>query len=122
MKIVKSKLAAKQLNMRKSIKVFFANSDLLDYMVLRPLSHINMSWELTWSREDNEYEREEGTFAFILNDLITEISLTIPLAKYHDNEDCLALYVKQSLNWNIYKKGNRWEGGDYQSMLEQGGF
>lgn len=108
--------------METKIKAFFANCDFLDYMVLRPLSHINMSWELTWSSLDNEYEREEGTFAPLLNDLITELSTTIPPAKYHDNEDCLAEYVKQSLNWNIHKKGGRWEGDDYNVILEQGGF
>lgn len=108
--------------MEIKIKDFFANSELLDYMVLRPLSHINMSWELTWSSDDNEYEREEGTFAPLLNDLITELSNTVPPVKYHDNEDCLAEYVKQSLNWNIYKQGERWVGDDYDVILEQGGF
>lgn len=108
--------------MDKKIKDFFASSDFLDYMVLRPLSHINMSWELTWSSEDNEYKREEGTFATLLNDLISELSNTVPPAKYHDNEDCLAEYVKQSLNWNIYKQGGRWVGVDYDVILEQGGF
>lgn len=108
--------------METKIKDFFAKSNLLDYMVLRPLSHINMSWELTWSSADNEYEREEGTFAPLLNDLIAELSTTVPPAKYHDNEDCLVEYVKQSLNWNIYKHGGRWVGVDYDAILEQGGF
>ncbi len=108
--------------MEIKIKDFFANSELLDYIVLRPLSHINMSWELTWSTKDNEYEREEGTFATLLNNLITELSIIIPPAKYHDNEDCLAEYVIQSLGWNIEKQGGRWVGVDYESILEQGGF
>ncbi len=108
--------------METKIKDFFANSDLLDYIVLRPLSHINMSWELTWSSEDSEYEREEGTFAPLLNDLIAELSNTVPPAKYHNNEDCLAEYVQQTLNWKIYKVGGRWVGEDYDAILEQGGF
>ena len=108
--------------MNKRIKDFFAKSELLDYMVLKPLSHINMCWELTWCSEKNEYEREEGTFASLLNDLIIELSTTVPPNKYHDNEDCLAEYVNQSLNWNICKQGARWVGADYNSILEQGGF
>lgn len=108
--------------MNKPFKDFFANSYLLDYMVLRPLSHLNISWELTWDFDNQEYEREEGTFASILNDLITEFSITVTPAKYHDNEDCLAIYVKQSLNWHIFKEKGRWKGFDYDSILEQGGF
>ncbi|MFA5850958.1 MAG: hypothetical protein WC833_13890 [Bacteroidales bacterium] len=108
--------------MSNPFKKFFAQSDLLDYMVLRPLSHINMSWEMTWDRNNQEYEREPDTFASLLIDLTTEISKTTPPAKYHDNEDCLAEYVKQSLNWKIHKQGNRWVGFDYESILEQGGF
>lgn len=81
-----------------------------------------MSWELKWNAEDNEYEREEGTFATLLNELITELSKTVPPTKYHDNEDYLAEYVKQSLNWNIHKEGGRWIGVDYDAILEQGGF
>lgn len=107
---------------RQEITKFFANSDLLDFMVLRPFSHINTSWELTWNSEANEYEREEGTFAPLLNDLITELSTSVPPTKYHDNEDCLAECVKESRNWNIYKEGKRWFGDDYVSILEQGGF
>lgn len=108
--------------MNNSYKIFFANSDILDRMVLRPLSHINMSWELTWDRQNKEYEREPDTFANLLIDLITEISNTVPPTKYHNNEDCLAEYVIQSLHWNIHKQGGRWVGMDYDSILEQGGF
>lgn len=108
--------------MTNNFKDFFANCELLDYMVLRPLSHMNLSWELTWDSENKEYEREEGTFASLLNDIIIEISNTTPPSKYHNNEDCLAEYVKQSLKWNIYKQGSRWVGNDYKAILEQGGF
>jgi hypothetical protein len=107
---------------KNKTKEFFSNSDLLDYMVLRPLSHINMSWELTWNRFENEYVRGPGTFASLLNDLITEIAFTIPPSKYHNNEDCLAEYVKESLKWNIKKENGKWLGSSYGAILEQGGF
>jgi hypothetical protein len=81
-----------------------------------------LSWELFWDHEKNEYVREDGSFASLLNDLIEEMSAIIPPAKYHDNEDVLAQYVIEKLNWDIKKVGNRWIGGDYQSILEQGGF
>lgn len=105
-----------------AVKDFFANSDLLDYIVLRPLSHINLSWELVWNDVKKEYYREEDTFAGLLNDLIIELSHTIPPAKYHNNEDTLAEYVKKRLKWPIYKVGNRWKGRNYESILEAGGF
>jgi|688.fasta_scaffold54441_3 hypothetical protein len=108
--------------MDQRIRDFFANSETLDYLSLRQLSHITLSWELFWDHEKNEYVREDGSFASLLNDLIEEMSAIIPPAKYHDNEDVLAQYVIEKLNWDIKKVGNRWIGGDYQSILEQGGF
>jgi len=108
--------------MNDEIKDFFANSELLDYLALRPLSHINGNWELIWDNEKEEYEREEDSFAGKLNDLILELARTIPPTKYHDNEDKLAEYVKEHLNWSVNKVGNRWEGEDYEVILEQGGF
>lgn len=39
-----------------------------------------------------------------------------------NNEDVLAEYVKSHLNWNIYKKGNRWESSDYEAIINQGSF
>lgn len=117
--IIKSRANSK---MDQSIHNFFKNSDFVDYLVLRQLSHINLSWELTWDRATNEYKREEGTFAGLLNDLIVELSNTPPPEKYHDNEDALAEYVIQNLKWDIKKVGNKWIGADYDSILEQGGF
>ena len=108
--------------MDQRIRDFFANSETLDYLSLRQLSHITLSWELFWDHEKNEYVREDGSFASLLNDLIEEMSAIIPPAKYHDHEDVLAQYVIEKLNWDIKKVGNRWIGGDYQSILEQGGF
>lgn len=101
---------------------FFYNSEDLDAMVLRPLSHIKGNWELTWDDSTKAYAPEEDSFAEQLNNLIIEIEQTIPLATYHDNEDILLQYVKDKLNWQVSKVNGRWVGNDYQSILEQGGF
>jgi len=108
--------------MNTTVKIFFANSDILDYMVLRRLSHVNISWELTWDPVEQEYKREEGTFSGLLIDLINELATTKYPPKYHDNEDALAEYVRESLKWQIQKIGSRWVGATYGSILEQGGF
>ncbi|MCG7855485.1 hypothetical protein MD537_00770 [Flavihumibacter sediminis] len=108
--------------MVKKIKEFFANSETLDYMSLRQLSHISLNWELFWNHGKKEYVREDGSFASLLNDLINEMANTTPPAKYHDNEDVLAQYVIDELKWKIEKVGNRWVGDSYESILEQGGF
>lgn len=102
--------------------VFFKRSDYLDHMVLRPLSHILPNWELSWDFDKNKFKHEEDSYAEMLNDLIAELDKTSPPSKYHDNEDFLAEYVKENLNWNIEKVGNRWICGDYTSLLEQGGY
>jgi hypothetical protein len=101
---------------------FFADSDYLDHMVLRPLSHIHMNWELTWDRKTGTYFVEENSYAGLLNDLLTELENCSPPSRYHDNEDCLAKFVVEHLKWPINKIGNRWVGADYDSILEQGGF
>ena len=101
---------------------FFYNSDDLDRMVLRPLSHIRPNWELTWDNNTKEYAIEENSYAEQLNKLIDEIEKSNTPAKYHDNEDILAEYVKSNLNWGVKKVNNRWVGGEYSSILEQGGF
>ncbi len=108
--------------MNKEIIDFFADSELLDVLVTKPLSHINGNWELIWDSEKEEYEREEGSFAEKLNDLILELAGTIPPSKYHENEEKLAEYVKEHLNWSVNKVGKRWEGEDYKAILEHGGF
>lgn len=99
---------------------FFANSDSLDHMVLRPLSHIEGNWELSWDKANQCYITEEGSFAAMLNSLISELDQSGPPENYHDNEDSLAEYVIHTLKWSIHKVGGRWV-GDYQSILEQGG-
>lgn len=104
------------------MNTFFCNSDHLDKLVLRPLSHIKGNWELTWDKDLNKYIEEGDSFAVDLNLLIDELDRTIPPAKYHDNEDRLAEYVKTFLNWSVVKEGARWVGADYDSLLEQGGF
>jgi len=113
--------------MNEQIRAFFANSDGLDHMALRPLSHILPNWELTWDREKEQYFEEEGSFAGMLNELITELAQTVPPAKYHDNEDILAEYVMNNTKWPLEKIKGRWgiEGyvkQDYASILEQGAF
>jgi len=103
-------------------KDFFRNSDLLDALALRQLSHINGNWELTWDETNGEYMPEDDSFAAKVNLLIDQLGGVNPPAKYHDNEDRLAEHVKAKLNWNIRKVGNRWVGGDYPVILEQGAF
>lgn len=104
------------------MNTFFSNSDYLDRLVLRPLSHIKSNWELTWDEDLNKYIEEDDSFAVNLNLLICELDRTTPPAIYHDNEDRLAEYVKTFLNWSVVKVGARWVGADYDSLLEQGGF
>jgi len=104
-----------------TIKNFFYKSEELDYFVLKPLSHINSNWELSCDRM-NLYRHEDNSFAKLLNELIFELNSVVPYENYHDNEDFLAEYVKEHLNWNIKKIGKFWQGADYLSILEQGGF
>jgi len=104
------------------VQNFFSHSDVLDYLVLRPLSHITSSWETQWDAAAARYEPEPGSFADDLNAVVEMISKTAPPAKYHENEDTLAESVVRDLKWPIQKKGTRWIGADYQSILEQGGF
>lgn len=101
---------------------FFKDSEILDYEVLRPLSHITMSWELTWNEEKKEYFPEEDSFADLLNQLIVELGAVNPPQRYHDNEDRLAEHLKANLGWKIEKRGRFWVGADYDSIIEQGGF
>ncbi|WP_202379522.1 hypothetical protein [Mesorhizobium sp. 131-2-5] len=102
------------------LRHFFARSDYLDYMVLRPLSHITMNWEARWDGET--YSPEASSFAGDLNEIIEQIAISERPARYHDNEDSLAERVIAELHWPIQKKGGLWEGADYQSILEQGAF
>jgi hypothetical protein len=102
-------------------RLFFSHSALLGHLVLRQLSHIKDNWELTWDEDKYEYESEEESYAESLNQLIEEISCAHVPSRYHDNEDCLAEYVRSKLNWNIEKIGSRWVGEDYAAILEQGG-
>lgn len=101
---------------------FFDNSEFLDYMALRPLSHIRPNWELTWDFDNCKYKDEENSFANKLNLLIDELKVIESPKKYHDNEDFLAEYVKENLKWPITKIGNKWVGEEYVLLLEQGGF
>jgi hypothetical protein len=104
------------------VKNFFAWSDLIDHAVLRPLAHIKPYWELHWDHAEGRYEHEEDSFAEELNAVIELLAGVRPPTKYHDSEDRLAEHVVKNLKWKIQKIGNRWVGGDYASILEQGGF
>lgn len=108
--------------MDERIREFFSWSELFDYTVTRQLSHVKSNWELTWDHDDEVYEPEDDSYAELINNLVVELSKLDPPKKYHDNEDRLAEFCKESLNWNIKKIGNRWVGSDYASILEQGGF
>jgi hypothetical protein len=105
------------------VKAFFGNSNAtLDHIVLRPLSHIMTNWELRWDAEAEQYVHEDDSFVLLLNQMISDLANANPPARYHDNEDALAQYVIQDLNWKISKQGGRWIGADYEFILEQGGF
>lgn len=107
----------------EDVHAFFAWSDgILDRMVLRPLSHITLNWELTWDHEAQAYEPEEDSFAAILSQSILDLAASQPLERYHDNEDRLAQFMIENLGWPIRKERGRWVDADYESILEQGGF
>ncbi|MES0178984.1 hypothetical protein NKJ86_10340 [Mesorhizobium sp. M0025] len=86
------------------VRQFFARSDYLDTMVLRPLSHITMNWEASWDGET--YSPEAGSFAGDLNEIIEQIAVSARPDRYHDNEDKLAERVIAELRWPIPEK--RW--------------
>ena len=104
------------------IKEFLSNSEELDIYVTRQLSHVAPNWELTWDEENNRYIEEENSFALLINNLIVDLGNTEILEDYHEKEDIVANYVNVFLNWAIVKKGKRWTGAEYQSILQQGGF
>lgn len=108
--------------MDERVKSFFDWSEIFDHMVTRRLSHIKGAWELTWDCGTKSYKEEDGSFAKIINELVIELSELDPPLKYHDNEDRLVEYCKESLGLEIEKVGNRWVGNDYGFVLEQGGF
>ena len=104
------------------IRDFFARSDCLDYLVLRPLSHIATNWETYWDDETWRYKPEPLSFADDLNQVIELMATSPRPAKYHINEDVVVERVLHELKWPVQKKGGRWVGADYPSMLERGGF
>lgn len=104
------------------VRDFFAWSDWLDYLVLRPLSHIACNWEARWDHDQNLYCPEASSFAADINAVIELIATCPRPPKYHEHEDSLAIRVVNELKWPIQKKGGRWIGGDYATILEQGAF
>lgn len=101
---------------------FFERSNYLDYEVLRPLSHIRGNWELCIGSGEYHFEDEEDSFAKELSELIDELDATDIPARYHDNEDTLAEYVRDKFDQEIKKVGNRWVGQDYRIILQDAGF
>jgi hypothetical protein len=116
--------------MRGTVKTFFANCEVVDGEILKPLSHIRPYWELSWDKDIDAYRSEDGSFAGMFNALIDELEGVTPPSKYHDNEDALAESVQKNLNWGISKKNGKWVGknggrldpSDYIVTLQQGGF
>jgi len=104
------------------VRSFFSNSHYLDYMVLRPLSHISCNWEASWDNESLKYSPEAFSFAEDLNVLIESVASCPRPNRYHDNEDVLAEHVLREMKWPIQKKGKFWKGADYQSILENGAY
>jgi hypothetical protein len=104
------------------VREFFAWSSWLDHMVLRPLSHIAWNWETRWDRDEKRYRPEHNSFAEDLNAVIELIAECPRPFKYHAHEDSLAERALIQLKWPIQKKGGRWIGADYSSILEQGAF
>ena len=103
------------------IRQFFSNSDVLDYLVLRPLSHITSSWEAKWEPSRSRYEPEPGTFTADLNAVIELIATCDQQAHYHEHENSLVERVISD-GWPIQKKRSRWIVADYPSILERGAF
>lgn len=108
--------------MKINAKEFFGGNELFDYLCLRPLSHINGNWDVSWDFDREEYVSEENSYADQVNCLLAELEDLVPPKEYHENEDCLAFYVIESLGWDLHKKGKRWVGVDYRYILERGGF
>jgi hypothetical protein len=111
-----------QIYTPEQIRGFFAKSDLLDRMTLRPLSHITLNWEATWDPEKHQYTPEENSFVADLNTVIDLLATYERSSHYHEHEDTLAEHTLRELRWPIQKKGGRWIGADYQAILEQGAF
>lgn len=105
-----------------TVRGFFARSDYLDRMALRPLSHIAGAWDACWDDATGLYEPEEDSFAEDLNFVIETIASMPRPVKYHDDEDVLAENLLRELRWPIQKKGGCWIGADYAAILEQGSF
>lgn len=104
------------------IEDFFYNSEFLDRFVLRPLSHLKPTWDLSWDKKTKRYTVENDSFGKEINKLINDVENAIPPDNYHDNEDKIAEYFKKFLKWDIEKINKKWIGADYEFILQQGGF
>lgn len=100
---------------------FFENSDFLDIMVLKPLSHIRPDWELSWYGSIDEYKPSVDSFAYELQQLIYEIEACVAPDDYHLHEDIVIKSTPQEFNEEVYKQGRLWIGQSYQILLQNGG-
>lgn len=77
---------------------------------------------MRWNHDEKRYQPEPDSFAEDLNEVIDLIAICPRPLKYHEHEDVLAERVVRELKWPIQKRGGRWIGGDYPTILEQGSF
>jgi hypothetical protein len=93
---------------REAVMHFFGKSQWLDRSVLRPLSHIAMSWELRRTETVGVFMEEEDSLAVLMNQLILDISRATPPADYHAHEDAVIRLREGIDNGAIYQEGRRW--------------
>lgn len=106
---------------------FFYRSDYLDYVVLRPLSHVAPNWELVIGG-DYLFEEEDGSLAAHLNVLVEEISLIVPSIDYHSYENNILYNYSNFLNkyqlkgkiWHDKSTGLPLDKSEIGYMIEQG--
>jgi hypothetical protein len=55
------------------VEHFFFKSELLDCLVLRPLSHIKGNWDLTYDGTKHFFTPEENSFAEEINQLLIRL-------------------------------------------------
>ncbi len=91
-----------------AVMYFFGESEWLDRAVLRPLSHIALSWELRRTDTVGVFMEEEDSLAALMNQLILDISRATPPADYHAHEDAVIRLRDGIENGTIYLERKRW--------------
>lgn len=92
----------------EAVMSFFGESGWLDRSVLRPLSHLALSWELRRTETVGVFMEEEDSLAGLMNQLIREISLATPPESYHAHEDAVIRLREGAASGLIYLQGKRW--------------